>query len=143
MNQKKIGNYIVTKRKEKEMTRNDLAAAIGVSERTIRQWESGKYVPDYFVIDDLCEELDISIGELITGEDRGDKSIHLYDEEEILDLLHTVQATERQNNLFFTMTIASMMLLFAKVFSHTIIGNILLIMTFLVATIAIVIALKK
>lgn len=143
MNQENIGKYIMQKRKEKEMSREELAAAIDVSERTVRQWESGKYVPDYFVIDALCEELDISVTELITGADKPDKSIHLYDEEEITDLLHVVQATNRQNNILFMMVFSTIALVFAKVFTQTLLGMILIALSFLMATIAIVVTFKK
>lgn len=143
MNQEKIGAYIMQKRKEKEMTREDLAAAVAVSERTVRQWESGKYVPDYFVINDLCEELDISVGELVTAADRPDKSIHLYDEEEILDLLHQVQAVERQNKVVFLMALAGIVLMFARSFCQTILGTVLLVLTFAIATTAFIMAWKS
>ncbi|MBQ1251712.1 MAG: helix-turn-helix transcriptional regulator [Firmicutes bacterium] len=143
MNQAKIGKYILQKRKEMEMTREDLAAAIGVTNRTIRHWESGKYIPDYLVIDDLCEELDISVAELINGTDRPDKSIHLYDEDEIKELLEDVQKTEKQNNILFIMLLSTIFLVFAKTFAHTILGTILTVLTFLTATVAIVLTLKK
>lgn len=69
MNQEKIGNFIKEKRKEKNLTQEELAAKLGVSNRTISKWENGNGMPDYSIILDLCNKLDISINELLSGEE--------------------------------------------------------------------------
>lgn len=68
MDQKKIGNFIAICRKEKKITQAELAEKLGVSNRTISNWENGKYLPDYGVLIPLCKELDITIIELFDGE---------------------------------------------------------------------------
>ena len=68
MNQQKIGKFIQEKRKEKELNQLELAEKLGVSNRTISKWENGNSMPDYSIINDLCRELDISINELLSGE---------------------------------------------------------------------------
>ena len=68
MNQKKIGKFIQEQRKLKELTQVDLAEKLGVSNRTISSWENGNSMPDYSMFQDLCNELDISINELLSGE---------------------------------------------------------------------------
>ena len=68
MNQQKIGKFIQEKRKEKKLSQLELAEKLGVSNRTISKWENGNSMPDYSIINDLCEELDISINELLSGE---------------------------------------------------------------------------
>lgn len=69
MNQKKIGKRISEKRKLKKLTQQDLANKLNVTNRTIINWENGKCYPDYALLLPLCEELDISINELLTGEE--------------------------------------------------------------------------
>lgn len=68
MNQQKIGKFIQERRKIMELTQVDLAERLGVSNRTISKWENGKSLPDYSMFQDLCNELDISINELLSGE---------------------------------------------------------------------------
>ena len=68
MDQKKIGKFIQEQRKLKELTQVDLAERLGVSNRTISSWENGNSMPDYSMFQDLCNELDISINELLSGE---------------------------------------------------------------------------
>lgn len=67
MNQKKIGSFIAEKRKIKNITQSQLAEILGVTNRTIINWENGKCMPDYSVLIPLCEILDITIDELING----------------------------------------------------------------------------
>lgn len=68
MNQKKIGKRISERRKFKNLTQQDLANKLNVTNRTIINWENGKCYPDYALLLPLCEELDISFNELLTGE---------------------------------------------------------------------------
>lgn len=68
MNQQKIGKFIQERRKVKELTQVELAEKLGVSNRTISKWENGNSLPDYSMFNDLCNELDITINELLSGE---------------------------------------------------------------------------
>lgn len=68
MNQEKIGNFIADMRKEKGMTQAQLAERLGISNKTVSRWETGKNMPDYAVLEDLTRELDITVNELIREE---------------------------------------------------------------------------
>lgn len=68
MNQEKIGKFIAECRKEKKLTQQDLSEKLGVSDRTIGNWENGRNMPDLSLFKPLCEELDITINELLSGE---------------------------------------------------------------------------
>ena len=50
MNQLVIGKYISLKRKQKNMTQEQLAEKLGVSNKTISKWETGKCMPDYSIV---------------------------------------------------------------------------------------------
>ena len=67
MNQILIGKFIALRRKEKNLTQEQLAEKLGVSNKTISKWETGKCMPDYSIVRNLCEELDITIAELMDG----------------------------------------------------------------------------
>lgn len=68
MNQEKIGKFILELRREKNMTQQELADKIGVTDRAISKWENGRGMPDLSLMIPLCKELNITINELISGE---------------------------------------------------------------------------
>ena len=99
MDQIKAGRFITKKRKEQNLTQEQLAERLGVSNKTVSKWETGKCMPDYAVVKSLCEELKISVSELMDGEEADDKSFRMYDEEQILDLLRRTQELEKQKGM--------------------------------------------
>lgn len=101
MNQLATGKFISKKRKEKNLTQAQLAEKLGVSNKTISKWETGKCMPDYSVVKSLCEELEISVAELMDGEEAEEKSVRVYDNEQIIDLLKRTQELEKQKNLLY------------------------------------------
>ena len=62
MNQEKIGKFILELRKEKNMTQQELADKIGVTDRAISKWENGRGLPDLSLITVLAEVINGSIG---------------------------------------------------------------------------------
>jgi len=68
MNQEKIGLLIAKMRKKKNLTQQELANKLGVTDKAISNWENGRRMPDVSLYKDLCKELDISLNELINGE---------------------------------------------------------------------------
>ena len=101
MNQTAIGNYIAKKRREKNLTQEQLAEKLGVSNKTISKWENGKCMPDYGIIEQLCKELSVTLSELMDGEDAAEDSVRVYDDEQILDLLRRTQELEHQKNILY------------------------------------------
>ena len=68
MNQLKIGKFIAKCRKMKNMTQADLAEKLNIIDRAISKWETGKGMPDSSIMLDLCDELSITVNELLSGE---------------------------------------------------------------------------
>ena len=101
MDQTAIGRYIVRKRKEQNLTQEQLSEQLGVSNKTISKWENGKCMPDYSLIQKLCEALDVTLPELMDGEDAAENSVRVYDDEQILDLLRRTQELERQKDILY------------------------------------------
>ena len=97
MNQTAIGSYIARKRKEQKFTQEQL----GVSNKTVSKWENGKCMPDYSIIQTLCEALHVTLPELMDGEDATEDSVRIYDDEQILDLLRRTQELERQKGVLY------------------------------------------
>ena len=69
MNQHNIGKFIASKRREQNLTQEQLAKKIGVSNKTVSKWETGKTMPDYSIVELLCQVLHISVAELIAGKE--------------------------------------------------------------------------
>ena len=107
MDQLAIGKFIALKRKEKNLTQEQLAEQLNISNKTVSKWETGKCMPDYSVIKNLCEVLEITISELMDGEEEKE-SIRSYDEEQTLELLRRVQELERQKNTLYGMLLIVM-----------------------------------
>ena len=101
MNQLNTGKFILKKRKEKNLTQEQLAERLGVSNKTISKWENGKCMPDYSVIKNLCEELEIIVAELMNGKEVEEERVRAYDDEQIMDLLRRTQELEKQKNLIY------------------------------------------
>ena len=68
MNQEKIGKFISECRKKKKLTQSELAEELGVTDRSVSNWENGKNMPDLSLFKPLCEILNITINELLSGE---------------------------------------------------------------------------
>lgn len=68
MDQVKIGKFIAECRKNKNLTQMQLAEKLNITDRAISKWENGKGMPDSSLMLDLCNELDINVNELLSGE---------------------------------------------------------------------------
>ena len=64
----KIGKFIASCRKEQGMTQVVLAEKLGISDRAVSKWETGKAMPDSGIMLELCEFLKINVNELLSGE---------------------------------------------------------------------------
>ena len=67
MNQDKIGKFIATLRKQKNMTQEQFAEILGVNSRSVSRWENGRCMPDLSLLQSIAEVLEISIYELLHG----------------------------------------------------------------------------
>ena len=95
MNQTAIGSYNARKRKKQNLTQEQLAEQLSVSNKTISKWENGKCMPDCSIIQKLCEAIHVTLPELMDGEDAADSSARVYDDAQILDPLRRTQELER------------------------------------------------
>ena len=96
MDQKKIGEFISTCRKNKNLTQKELADLLHVTDRAISNWERGIRMPDVSFFRPLCEILDITINELLKGE-RIDKEDEIStSEEQLLDVLTSKEESRKK-----------------------------------------------
>ncbi len=102
MNQIKIGKFISEKRKEKNITQNELSEMLGVSDRAISKWENGVCLPDASNMPQLCKILDITINDLFSG-----KIVDMKDNEKKLEenLLEITRIKEQRDKELLAMEI--------------------------------------
>ena len=67
MDQEKTGKFIAALRKEQSMTQKELAKLLGVSDKTVSKWETGRGLPEISIMQSLCQTLGVSINELLSG----------------------------------------------------------------------------
>lgn len=68
MNNKKIGLFISSLRKEKNMTQKEIADKLYISDQAVSKWERGLSMPDIGLIEKLSEYLEVSVSEILKGE---------------------------------------------------------------------------
>ncbi len=94
MDQKETGRFIADKRRAKNLTQEQLAQRLGVSNKTVSKWENGRNMPDYAVVEQLCKELDITIRELLEGKEWN--GLGEQDEDKYQLLQYKLEQTEKK-----------------------------------------------
>ena len=74
MSRKTVGEIISYLRKEKNMTQNDLAEKMNVTDKAVSKWERNLSCPDVNSIPKLAEILDISVEELLNAQTKQENS---------------------------------------------------------------------
>ena len=67
MDQYVTGNTIKSLREKNKMTQIQLADKLGVSDKTVSKWETGKGYPDITLLEPIAEALQVSVTELRSG----------------------------------------------------------------------------
>ena len=114
MNQVKIGKFIAECRKNKNMTQAELAEKLNITDRAISKWETGKGMPDSSIMLDLCNELKISVNELLSGEMISMENKNEKQEQLLLDMAKEV---EKKNKIIWTSMWVIMGVSFAALFA--------------------------
>lgn len=103
MNHNTMGEFIKVTRKAKGMTQKELADRIGVSDKTISKWETGNGVPDTQILTSLCNTLNISVNELLSGEKLPPENYSLKAEENMMDLLKENEKNRKTSKITIAM----------------------------------------
>ncbi|HJJ18603.1 MAG TPA: helix-turn-helix domain-containing protein [Clostridiaceae bacterium] len=100
MNQIKIGKFIAKCRKKNNLTQMQLAEKLNITDRAISKWKNGKGMPDSSIMLDLCNELKISVNELLCGE-----LIEMNNYNEVAEkmLLEMAQYVPKYSQVYFAM----------------------------------------
>lgn len=96
MDQIKIGRFIAEMRKEQSLTQRQLADRIGISDKTVSKWETGKGLPEVSLMMPLCDTLRINVNELLSGERLTDSEYQEKAEENIMDLVKEREESKKK-----------------------------------------------
>lgn len=96
MNQIATGMFIARKRKELNLTQVQLAERLGISSKSVSKWERGKCMPDYGIVNELCDALGITVSELLDGEENERENLRMYDNGQMIEMLARIQRLESQ-----------------------------------------------
>ena len=96
MDQIKIGKFIASCRKEQGFTQSALAEKLGISDRAVSKWETGKSMPDSGIMLELCDFLKINVNELLSGERIMVESYDKRTEENLLAMKREIEEKNRQ-----------------------------------------------
>ncbi len=116
MDQIKIGRFIAESRKKVKLTQIQLAEKLGITDKAISKWETGKSMPDTAIMLQLCDILEISVNELLSGEKISMENTNQKNEQLLLDMSKEL---ERKNKTvwvsMWVIMIISMTALFAGI----------------------------
>ena len=118
MDQEKIGKFIAECRKKRKMTQSELGEKLGVTEKSISNWENGRNMPDLSLFKPLCEELNISLNDLMSGEKVKEKEYRDKLEENIINTIDYSNKKIESRNIF----IGLILIVFGVLISITAVG---------------------
>ena len=118
MNLIKIGKFIAEKRKAKNLTQLQLAERLYVTDRAVSKWECGRSLPDSSIMLELCEVLDISVNELLTGEELEMETYNKQAEENLIQMIKEKENSDKRFlNLEIVLGITGTLFLLAMLFT--------------------------
>ena len=96
MNQEKIGKFIASCRKKQKLTQEQLAEKLGITYKAVSKWETGKGLPDASIMKDLCNNLKITVNELLSGELINKEDYNKRAEEYMLEIYRQKEEGDRR-----------------------------------------------
>ena len=97
LDQIQTGKFIAKMRKDQSLTQKELAEKLGISDKTISKWETGRGLPEVSMMEPLCELLEINVNELLSGERLSEESYHRKAEKNMMDLAKRTEDEQREH----------------------------------------------
>ena len=95
MDQIRIGKFIAQCRKDKKMTQAQLAEKLDITDRAVSKWENGKAMPDSAIMLDLCDLLDITVNDLLSGEKVSSEDYSKKLEEKLVETINEKEMSDK------------------------------------------------
>ena len=87
MDQNKTGKFISQMRRTQNLTQRQLADQLAISDKTVSKWECSKGLPEVSLMLPLCEILQITVNDLLSGEKVAEGEYQKKAEENMMDLI--------------------------------------------------------
>jgi len=68
MNQDKVGKFIAKLRKENNLTQQQLADKLEITDKAVSKWENGRCLPDVYFLNILSDLFHVTVEEILNGE---------------------------------------------------------------------------
>lgn len=96
MDQIKIGKFISERRRAAGLTQLQLAEMIGITDRAVSKWETGRALPDSSIMLELCEILKITVNDLLSGEVIKVDNYKMETEKQLLNMVKEKEESDRR-----------------------------------------------
>jgi transcriptional regulator with XRE-family HTH domain len=74
MDNKKIGRYLLNKRKEENKTQKEVAEDLGVTYQAVSRWENGDSIPDIETLCMIADLYHVTVDEILQRESNGNEN---------------------------------------------------------------------
>lgn len=116
LNNNQFGDFIVTLRKEKNLTQKELGEKLYVTDKTVSKWERGLSIPNVALLVPLSEILDVSVTELLYGqrlEEPIDKKVveHIVNQSIDLNMKQSINSRKKLWSVLFVVSLVLTILL--------------------------------
>ena len=97
MDQSKTGKFIAQERRAQNLTQRQLADKLAISDKTVSKWECGKGLPEVSLMLPLCEILQITVNDLLSGEKVAEGDYQKKAEENMMELMKQNSFLQKQD----------------------------------------------
>ena len=97
----KTGKFIAKLRKDKGLTQEQFGDKMGVTNKTVSRWETGKYLPPADILILMSELFDVSINELLAGQRLSDDEYKQTAEKNLTEVIRSSSFTTKDEIAFF------------------------------------------
>lgn len=117
MDQIKIGKFIAECRKNANLTQLQLAEKLNITDRAVSKWETGRAMPDSSIMLELCDILQITVNDLLSGEVVTMKDYNKETEKLLLEVVkQKEQSDKRMLSLEWVIAALSVIILILPIF---------------------------
>lgn len=116
MDQQKTGKFIAERRKGVKLTQMQLAEKLNITDRAVSKWERGKSLPDSSIMLELCNTLEITVNDLLSGEVIKTENYSKEMENKLIEMIKEKEESDRKLLLFeWVIGILSLIVLFIPI----------------------------
>ncbi len=114
MDKLKVGSFIVEQRKLRSLTQKQFADMVGVTDKAVSRWETGKSYPDTETLEKISEVFEVSISDILSGEITKPENKLEAADKNIIDVIQLNKKTTKRWKIAFVCIIILGLFLFGS-----------------------------